>query len=200
MRIRVMSTPSGQLHVHRQLAGMLADHTRCRKDKGKYAPLTGRRANLHPATMSLDHVSYDGQSEAASLHVVDESASDAIKLFEDLLLLPRRNADAVIGDGDAHFVTGRVDRNRDLLAVARVLHGVGEEIHDGLSHGITIDAQRGQWRVGGLERDGEAMIAERYAERRDGLSDELGNVAWGEAVLLLRRFDPGEVQNVVDEL
>ena len=73
----------------------------------KVLPSPGCALHLDAAAVRLDDVLHDREPEAAALDVVHQAAADAVELLEDLLLLARRDADAVVAHRDAHLVAAR---------------------------------------------------------------------------------------------
>ena len=91
------------------------------------------------ASHKIDEVLRDGHAEARSLNLVGEARLLAGERVEDGGKVVLRHADAVVADDDAQMLQlsmalgGAVDAEEDVAALGRVLHGVGEQVHEDLA-------------------------------------------------------------------
>src|SRR5271165_7311003 len=116
-------------HSHRQIDGELAA-----------PPRHAIYQNL--SAMRLHNVAHQGKTQTAALGVMNQRIAHPIKLVENLLLLSRGNADAMV----YHF---QLDRTvvaeqiyADILLVLRILERVVHQVQQGTRHGFAIDAER----------------------------------------------------------
>src|SRR5262247_1161159 len=84
----------------------------------KRAAFAGLAPHSDLALMGHDNVFDQRQSEAATLHVMNQAGTDPIKFLENLLLLVGRYADPAVGDGYGHEAVGLGDADVDLFHVA----------------------------------------------------------------------------------
>ena len=91
------------------------------------------------ASHKIDEVLRDGHAEARSLNLVGEARLLAGERVEDGGEVVLRHADAVVADDYAQMLQlsmalgGAVDAEEDVAALGRVLHGVGEQVHEDLA-------------------------------------------------------------------
>ncbi len=150
--------------------------------------------------MRLGDVPHDGEPEAAPLDVVDEAGRDAVETVEDLRLLVLRDADAVVGDGDDGEVALALEDDVDVARDPGVLHGVVEEIGERLADRRGVERDRRQRRRRRLPAEAEAGLLEARAEGAQRLAHDLFEIGRDELVALPARFDPRQVEDVVDQL
>src|SRR5262249_1796037 len=80
------------------------------------------------ALMGHDDVFDQRQSEAATLHVMNQAGADPVKFLENLLLLVSRYADPAVGDCYGYEAVGLGDADVDLFHVAGIFDRVVEQV------------------------------------------------------------------------
>ncbi len=120
-----------------------------RETNRKRAPLPGLAVDQNLTAMRQHDVLHDREPQTTAFDVMDETRSDSMEAFEDLLLFRARNPDPLVAHGKIEPVLFAPQRNDDLLSVAGILDGVVHQVGQGLPDGVAIDnnlrrAQRGR--------------------------------------------------------
>src|SRR5688572_11893358 len=102
--------------------------------------------------MRFDDVERQREAEARSGDVRRLFRVDAVKALENTRLLVPGDADAVIDDVDERLLVPRADANLDAFRIARVLHGVAEQIQNRLCQRLRV---RAQFWFAAITRDGQ---------------------------------------------
>src|SRR5256885_8893150 len=98
---------------------------------------TQRRADAHRAAMQLGERPGDGEPEPRALVALGEPTLDLFERASKLGERVVRDADAGVGDGDAHPFRGPSCTDGDAAALGRELDRVGEKIeHDLLEQAV----------------------------------------------------------------
>src|SRR6185437_14627905 len=140
----------------------------------------------------------DRQAKPGTLPDIGETAVELHERLEHRLQLLRGYPNAIVANVDAHHVAFPRTVERDLTRRARELHRIREEVQDDLAHLVDI-ALRGQNLVAVAEAEAELLRPELWRDQSLHVSQQHteGNALTGEAHL--RRLEPREVQNVVDQ-
>src|SRR5215813_2033553 len=94
----------------------------------KRAAFAGLAPHSNLALMGHDDVSDQRQSEAATLHVMNQAGADPVKFLENLLLLVGRYADPAVGNCYSYDAVGLGDADVDLFHVAGIFDRVVEQV------------------------------------------------------------------------
>src|SRR5215213_5395823 len=153
-----------------------------------------------PASVCLYYVLDYREAQAAPLHVVHEARAYAVELLEYLLLVCLRDAHAFVRDRYGYLAVLLTEPHEYLLAGAGILDGVIHEINEGLSQRLRVDDRLRQGPRRALAGYGEVVLLQADFEHLERFGDHFVDVGFFELVLLLRRLDLGEVEDVVYEL
>src|SRR5204863_5309934 len=95
----------------------------------------GLALRLDPDTAvdPADELPADVEAETGAADAAGHVGVEAVELLEDPALLGRRDAQAVIGDGEADVALARLDGHGDRAAVGGVLDGVVDEVPEHLA-------------------------------------------------------------------
>ena len=121
-----------------------------------------------------------------------------MKALENPRLLVTGDADAVVDDVHERLFVARADANLDAFRVARVLHGVSEQIQNRLRQRLRVGAQ---CRVAAVTRDcqGEAELRERVLHCSRRRLHDLVEPRFLQLVRLAPAFDTREVEHAVHQ-
>src|SRR5688572_880997 len=88
----------------------------------------------HASTMTLRRLRDDEEAEAGTFHPLGQGPRSPIEAPENPFRLIRRNADPVIAHPkDGKILVSQADVDLDTHLLARVFHGVVQQVEDGAS-------------------------------------------------------------------
>ena len=122
-----------------------------------------------------------------------------VEALEDAVTVGRRDADAMVDDGNLHGVGGMADEDPDLAPVGAELHRVVDEVDDDLAQARLVAADLGD---PGLHRHGQrhALALGEQPQAFHGAFRQAADVHAVRHVELAPALDAGEVQELVDHL
>src|SRR4051812_1315960 len=91
-----------------------------------------------PAAVSLHEHARDGQPEAATTAVARAARVGAMEALEDALELVLLDAGPRVGDRELDLFAQHPHPDRDRIAVARVVHGVADEVAEHLRDPVEV--------------------------------------------------------------
>ncbi len=175
-----------------------------RNGEVELAPLAGLAGYLEMAAHELDELAADGQSEPGTAGLAVGRGVDPGKGLEEERQVVSRNADASVDDGDGDLRPavgrgGRGDGADEHFTALGELHGVAEQVEQGLAQPTLVAAHRGG-EVGRVVADNfEVLVAGRLGGHLDHRFEELVQVEVGLGEADLPGLDLGEVEDVVDD-
>src|SRR5690242_14421570 len=111
--------------------------------------------------MRTGDVLHQRKTQAASLCVVHQRVANAIELLENLQLLARRDADAMINDLEFYAAIFPVEIDTKILTVLRVLECVVHEIDQRARHGLAVHLDG--WHYADFLFESEAVLLDLIA-------------------------------------
>jgi len=98
----------------------------------------------------------NGETETGPRDSASDPGFDPLETIEDSREVFPRNTDPFIAHGDNDVIAVVARGNGDRPSRWGVLHGIADEVGDGLSESVVIAVDRAQ---GGIEGEGEPMAA-----------------------------------------
>jgi hypothetical protein len=148
--------------------------------------------------VSLRDVGDERQPEARARDGLVFRNLGAIEGLENPLVFVRLHADAVIGDADDGAPVIRHELELDVAPRARVLHGVGEQIQDGLLNRIPVHRDRREAIVN-RQAQGEPLRFQRVLHGTDRRAHRLGERHALQPIALLAAIDAREIEDIVEQ-
>src|SRR6185437_16622502 len=122
----------------RVLTGLGGD----RQVNGERGSLAFLGADRQAAVHAADELAADVEAQTGAADAACQPGVDPVELAEDPPLLERRNADALVADGNANTAVARLDRDLDAAAVGRVLDRVVDQVDQHLAKPVGIAGNR----------------------------------------------------------
>ncbi len=148
--------------------------------------------------MRLGDVRHQSEPQSRPGDQVALMRTHPVELLKDALLLVERDPEAAVGDLNDGVAVARGEAQIDLAGVPRVFHGVGQEIQNGLLHGVRIGPKRGHVLLN-VKMKGEALLHQWVLHRADRRIRHIHQAGGTQAVDLLALLDLGEVEYVVHQ-
>src|SRR5262249_34563476 len=96
--------------------------------------------------MGIDDVFYQCQTKTCSPCGMHQVVANAVKLFEDSLMLRFWNADPMVGHFNRDLPSAALDPNLNLLYVTRIVDSIAQQIQQCLGNCLWINLCR--WKTG----------------------------------------------------
>src|SRR4030042_2246705 len=112
-----------------------------RKNDPERAPPGGSALGPDRCMVGIHDVLDDLQAEPDSLRVDPDRLGGPIEFIKDSVRMPGSDADSPVIHLDLDFARSGRDLDLDLLVLRRILHGVVDEVDQGLLDGVPVDGQ-----------------------------------------------------------
>src|SRR5690348_5563269 len=143
-------------------------------------------------------IAADGEAEARALVRAREAPVELDEGLEDRVPLFRGNAQAGVTHADLEALWRGGAGDLDRPAGWRELDRVREEVQENLPHLVPIRARR-QAGVAAAKAESKLLGAQLRRDHRLEIGDEIEDVDQFARIADVARFEPREIQNVVDE-
>jgi hypothetical protein len=177
----------------------LTRRARCDRH-GERKARTASNVAYHPQPSAevLDDLPADVQPKSAAVGLVGQRVADLMELVEDLVVVLRADAAAVITDVDLQATALLDERDFD-LAVRGVaeLRRIREEVQHHLNHAVEIGSH-GRNLLGQARRHLDVLLLEQLAHRAQRIGDH-AKLSTAVRSFGPARLDLGEVEDLIDE-
>ena len=135
-------------------------------------PRPGSLVDVHDAAMRLDDRLHNAQSESAAARVAREPLIGLVKALEDAPALMRREADAVVLDGEAHAAVAALDVRRAMrLSSPEYFHALSSRLSSAVTSASASPTMGGRFGAA-LRLEVAAGRVQALAHRGDGAVDD----------------------------
>src|SRR5689334_9265577 len=142
-------------------------------------------------------MTHQRQTQPTSFRVVNQGIAHPIELLENFLLLLVRDSDSLVYHFQLYRSVIAIEIYTDKFSILRVLESVVDQVQEGTSHSLAVDAH---WRYFvNLLFELESTLFQLVAIRVERVVHQFAHVSFAKVVFLAAGFDAGEIEDVVDQ-